>query len=137
MHPKPQGLVTGTRLWVQPTDAHGDQDMDASKGFDEVAQLREGRCEELLVADPPGTTSKNRKANTDQAQARGPSVSESETPLPGTPLIVSESETALPDTPLIVEGLLLGARQLAHAGAPIEAVKAILDHIVAVREGRG
>lgn len=50
---------------------------------------------------------------------------------------VSEPELLLPDVPLIVEDLLLQARQLADAGAPTEAVKAILDHVAALREGRG
>ena len=48
-----------------------------------------------------------------------------------------EPELPLPDVPLIVEDLLMHARQLAEAGAPNEAVEKILDHVVAVREGRG
>lgn len=50
---------------------------------------------------------------------------------------VSEPELLLPDVPLIVEDLLWQARHLADLGAPIETVNAILDHVVAVREGRG
>lgn len=50
---------------------------------------------------------------------------------------VSEPHLLLPDVPLIVEDLLLQARQLADAGAPTEAVKSILDHVAALREGRG
>lgn len=46
-------------------------------------------------------------------------------------------ELPLADVPLIVEDLLLQARTLADLGAPIETVKAILDHVVAVRERRG
>lgn len=43
----------------------------------------------------------------------------------------------LPDVPLIVEDLLRQAQQLANSGAPTEAVEVILDHVAAVREGRG
>lgn len=43
----------------------------------------------------------------------------------------------LPDLPLIVEDLLRQAQQLANSGAPTEAVEVILDHVAAVREGRG
>ena len=49
---------------------------------------------------------------------------------------MSEPELLLPDVPLIVEDLLLQARQLADSGAPTEAVRAILDHVAALREGR-
>ena len=49
----------------------------------------------------------------------------------------SEPVRSLPDVPLIVEDLLLQARELAVFGAPTEAVKAILDHVAALREGRG
>ena len=48
-----------------------------------------------------------------------------------------ESEVPLPDMPLIVEGLLLEARQLADAGPQTEEVDSILDHVAALREGRG
>lgn len=51
--------------------------------------------------------------------------------------VVSRPEHPLSDDLLIVEDLLLQARTLADLGAPIETVKAILDHVVAVREGRG
>ena len=50
---------------------------------------------------------------------------------------VSEPGLLFPDVPLIVEDLLWQARHLADLGAPIETVEAILDHVVAVREGRG
>ena len=40
------------------------------------------------------------------------------------------------DIPLIVEDLLMQARHLTDAGAPIEAVVAILDHVAALRERR-
>lgn len=50
---------------------------------------------------------------------------------------MTESVPPLRDVPLIVEGLLLEAKQLADSGAPTEAVKAILDHVAALREGRG
>lgn len=43
----------------------------------------------------------------------------------------------LSDVPLIVEDLLLRARQLADCDAPTHAVEAILDHVAALREGRG
>ena len=48
-----------------------------------------------------------------------------------------ELELPAPDVPLIVEGLLWHARQLADFGAPTEAVEALLDHVAALREGRG
>lgn len=51
--------------------------------------------------------------------------------------ITKEAEGPLGDVPLIVEDLLCQARQLADSGAPTEAVKAILDHVAALREGRG
>lgn len=41
------------------------------------------------------------------------------------------------DVPLIVEDLLIQARQLSDAGAPTEMVDEILDHVSALREGRG
>ena len=50
---------------------------------------------------------------------------------------MSEPELPLADVPLIVEDLLLQARQLADSGAPSEAVRGILDHVAALREGRG
>ena len=43
----------------------------------------------------------------------------------------------LPDLPLMIEDLLVRARQLADAGALREAIEAILDHVAALREGRG
>lgn len=43
----------------------------------------------------------------------------------------------LPDVPLIVEDLLICAQQLAGSGAPTEAMEKILDHVAALREGRG
>lgn len=43
----------------------------------------------------------------------------------------------LSDVPLIVEGLLLEAKQLADAGAPTATIEEILDHVDALREGRG
>lgn len=50
---------------------------------------------------------------------------------------MSEPELLFTDVPLIVEDLLWQARHLADSGAPTEAVKAILDHVAALREGRG
>ena len=41
------------------------------------------------------------------------------------------------DVPLIVEDLLLQAKRLADAGASTEAIEKILEHVVALREGRG
>lgn len=43
----------------------------------------------------------------------------------------------LPDVPLIIEDLLLQARKLADSGALYEAIEAVLDHVAALREGRG
>lgn len=51
--------------------------------------------------------------------------------------VANRAEARLADVPLIVEDLLGQARQLADSGAPTEAVKAILDHVAALREGRG
>lgn len=51
--------------------------------------------------------------------------------------LANKAEARPPDVPLIVEDLLWQARHLADLGAPIETVEAILDHVVAVREGRG
>lgn len=50
--------------------------------------------------------------------------------------IANKSVARLADVPLIVEDLLCQARQLADSGAPTEAVKAVLDHAAALREGR-
>lgn len=50
---------------------------------------------------------------------------------------VSEPELLLPDVPLIIEELLIQAKRLADYGAPTESVEAILDHVTALREGRG
>lgn len=49
---------------------------------------------------------------------------------------VNRAEARLADVPLIVEDLLGQARRLADSGAPTEAVKAVLDHAAALREGR-
>lgn len=43
----------------------------------------------------------------------------------------------LSDVPLIVEDLLLQAKRLADAGASTEAIEKILEHVAALREGRG
>ncbi|BEH02286.1 hypothetical protein brsh051_15670 [Brooklawnia propionicigenes] len=51
--------------------------------------------------------------------------------------VVVEPEPSFADAPLIIEDLLLQARQLADSGAPTEAVRAILDHVAALLEGRG
>lgn len=51
--------------------------------------------------------------------------------------IAEKAEASLADVPLIAEDLLCKARQLADLGAPNGAVKAILDHATALREGRG
>ena len=50
--------------------------------------------------------------------------------------VANKAEPLPADVPLIVEDLLCQARQLADSGAPTEAVKAILDHVAALREGR-
>lgn len=50
---------------------------------------------------------------------------------------VSEAVLPLPDVPLIVEDLLAQAKRLADAGAPAAAAAEILDHVAALREGRG
>lgn len=50
---------------------------------------------------------------------------------------MTEPALPLPDVPLIVEDLLMQVRQLADAGAPTEVVEEILDHVAALREGRG
>lgn len=50
---------------------------------------------------------------------------------------MTEFELSLPDVPLIVEDLLLEARQLADSGAPSAEIEAIMDHVAALREGRG
>jgi len=52
-------------------------------------------------------------------------------------VIDRELELPIPDLPLVVEGLLLRAVQLTDSGAPAKPVKAILDHVDALREGRG
>lgn len=52
--------------------------------------------------------------------------------------VVIERELGLPipDLPLVVESVLLRAMQLAHSGLLAE-VEAILEHVAALREGRG
>lgn len=50
---------------------------------------------------------------------------------------VGDRELPLPDVPLIVEYLLVQANKLAVAGAPHEAIEEILNHVTALREGRG
>ena len=49
---------------------------------------------------------------------------------------VNRAEARLADVPLIVEDVLGQARRLADSGAPTEAVKAVLDHAAALRDGR-
>lgn len=51
--------------------------------------------------------------------------------------VANRAEARLADVPLIVEDALGQARRLADSGAPTEAVKAILDLVAALREGRG
>jgi hypothetical protein len=46
-----------------------------------------------------------------------------------------EPEFPLADAALIVEDLLLQARTMAESEAPSETIKAILDHVAALREG--
>ena len=48
----------------------------------------------------------------------------------------SEHERPLADVPLIVEDVLVQARMLAESCAPTDAIKAILDHVAALRAGR-
>ena len=50
---------------------------------------------------------------------------------------MTEPVLPLPDVPLIIEDLLVRARQLADAGAHRQAIAEILDHVAALREGRG
>lgn len=50
---------------------------------------------------------------------------------------VKEPELPRADALLIVEDLLLQARTLSASDAPTEAIEAILDHVAALREGRG
>lgn len=50
---------------------------------------------------------------------------------------MSDPELPLPDVPLIVEDLLLEASRLADLGTPTNATEAILEHVAALREGRG
>ena len=50
---------------------------------------------------------------------------------------VTDPKLPLPDVPLIVEDLLVRAKQLAESGARPEAIEALLDHVAALREGRG
>ena len=50
---------------------------------------------------------------------------------------VREAVCPLADVLLIAEDLLLQARRLVETGAPQEAYEAILDQVVALREGRG
>ena len=50
---------------------------------------------------------------------------------------MTEPVLPLPDVPLIIEDLLAEAKQLADAGEHREAIEEILDHVAALREGRG
>lgn len=50
---------------------------------------------------------------------------------------VSDPKLRLSDVPLIVEDLLIQVKQLAHAGAAPEMIAELLDHVAALREGRG
>ena len=50
---------------------------------------------------------------------------------------VTEPVLPLADTPLIIEDLLVRAKQMADADAGREAIDEILDHVAALREGRG
>jgi len=50
---------------------------------------------------------------------------------------VTEPVLPLPDVPLIIEDLLAEAKQLADAGEHREAIDELLDHVAALREGRG
>ena len=50
---------------------------------------------------------------------------------------MTEPVLPLPDVPLIIEDLLSQAKQLADAGEHRKAVDELLDHVAALREGRG
>ncbi len=50
---------------------------------------------------------------------------------------MTEPVLPLPDVPLIIEDLLAEAKQLADAGEHREAIDELLDHVAALREGRG
>lgn len=47
-----------------------------------------------------------------------------------------EPELRLPDVPLIVEDLLVRGKQLADSGGSVEVIKAILDNVADLRDGR-
>ncbi|WP_353080839.1 hypothetical protein [Tessaracoccus lapidicaptus] len=49
----------------------------------------------------------------------------------------NEPGPPLPDLPLLIEGLLIEAKRLVDAGSPTETVEEIVDHVAALREGRG
>ncbi|MBK8459302.1 MAG: hypothetical protein IPL43_03050 [Micropruina sp.] len=51
--------------------------------------------------------------------------------------VANKAEARLADVPLIVEDVLCQARRLADSGAPTEVIKAVLDHVADLREGRG
>lgn len=48
-----------------------------------------------------------------------------------------DPEFPVADVPLIVEDLLMRTRALSESGAPTDAIEATLDHVTALREGRG
>lgn len=50
---------------------------------------------------------------------------------------VTAPEPCLRDVPLVVEDLLIQAKRLVDAGAPTDVIEEILEHVAALREGRG
>lgn len=50
---------------------------------------------------------------------------------------MTECVLTLPDVPLIIEDLLVQAKQLADVGEHRKAIDELLDHVAALREGRG
>lgn len=176
-------LVTGTRLWLQPADAHGVRFDDACRPFDDTGHDDDATGDSLGTLhafDRAGTSSATDEAAGSPADTRAVTSrprldtgvasstsmstrSKSSTRRSGSssdvrrllgsercnettagPITarsdscpVSEPELLLPDIPLIVEDFLVRAKQLADSGAPTEAIEAILDHVAALREGRG
>lgn len=145
MNPEARRFVTGAGLWLQSAVPYE----DSGKSFVGVASDYYGTSDAhggLPAPDPTGTTSAADEALANTAYARAPLAEDAigrwggdldfEVDSDHGVTAVSEPELPLHDVPLIAEGLLREARQLTDSGAPTEAVKAILDHVAALREGR-
>ncbi len=160
MNDDPDRLVTRAELSLQWAAGHGVRYDEDGKSFDEVARdyyqaaANIAYARALLIeaaverrgghldpcVDPVHVRDPNGEGGTDLSpgrRRRGPLAPARSPDHAHGVQAVTEPMLQPPDVPLIVEELLAQAQHLADTGAPREAIDALLDHVDAIREGRG